>query len=323
MESTAFAELTSSLESEFKLRDVGLARAFIGIDISRPEVDSFALTHETYLQVMAKRYHLENAKSVDSPMVAGLHLGQELHDVKKLDAQGRTKYLSLLGAVAHVTRHSRPDASFAKVSLTRRAHAPNHTDMGALRRLAKYLVSTAALSVLRFDPNPAQDLPLFAVCDASLMNIEPHKKSALGVIIYFGTSIVYYSCKSSKTAIDSSAAAETQAMVQATRELLAIRDQLAELGVTVQEPLGVYSDNQAAILSVVHNKATRGNRHTLARTIELREAVHAEQVQLHYIPSAVNTADLLTKSLSVSDFIAHRDALTTPSRFLDVAKVLK
>jgi hypothetical protein len=26
---------------------------------------------------MAKRYHLENAKSVDSPMVAGLHLGQE------------------------------------------------------------------------------------------------------------------------------------------------------------------------------------------------------------------------------------------------------
>jgi len=96
--------------------------------------------------------------------------------------------------------------------------------------------------------------------------------------------------------------AEYMALTEATKELIWIRNLLAELGYTndkadANSPTELYSDNQSAIALAKNPVSHARAKHIDIRHHFIRDAVQDEIIWLQYIPTAEMTADSLTKAL--------------------------
>jgi hypothetical protein len=86
----------------------------------------------------------------------------------------------------------------------------------------------------------------------------------------------------------------------ANRHTAWLRDLLAEMGITevAQAPTVTWADNRAANLLCEEDIVTCGNQFMQVPYHYNKEAVAAGIVEMRYIPTADNLADLMTKSCS-------------------------
>ena len=68
------------------------------------------------------------------------------------------------------------------------------------------------------------------------------------------------------------------------------------MGVPQPAPTVLYVDNQGAVELSKDAKSCHRSRHVLRRFFKVRELVHAGEVEVKWIDTASNKADLLTKS---------------------------
>ena len=84
-----------------------------------------------------------------------------------------------------------------------------------------------------------------------------------------------------------------------------------ELGFEQTQPTIILEDNQGCIAlseNPIHHKRTK---HIDVRYHYIREKLEDKTVRLQHIPTADNTADILTKPLGATKFRKHRDELLT------------
>jgi len=98
------------------------------------------------------------------------------------------------------------------------------------------------------------------------------------------------------------------------KEIVWIRNLLAELGLPLTSPTPIGIDNARA-LQVTENDGglLRTMKHIELRYHYARLMVQAGVVRPHHIPSASKEADLLTKATSVATTARHRSVLVAPA----------
>ena len=84
---------------------------------------------------------------------------------------------------------------------------------------------------------------------------------------------------------------------------------MREMGIQLNEPTVLYVDNTSAIALLKNAKSCVRTRHIERRYLKLRELVDAGHIQLKYINTTDNHADVLTKALPCADFERHKDAV--------------
>ena len=95
----------------------------------------------------------------------------------------------------------------------------------------------------------------------------------------------------------------------AATEIVYQRGLLREMGVVLNSPTVLYVDNTSAIALVRNAKSCVRTRHIERRFLKIRELVEAGHIELRYVNTSDNRADILTKALPRADFDRHKDGI--------------
>ena len=117
---------------------------------------------------------------------------------------------------------------------------------------------------------------------------------------------VAYSSRSLKIVADSSAEAEYAACSLCAKELVFVRELCRDMGFVIHGPITMGVDNTAAIDIAKDVGVTKRNKHFERALHYIRKEVNMLRVEVCYVHTSVQTADIFTKILDSKSFLVHR-----------------
>ncbi|CAI7851471.1 unnamed protein product [Closterium sp. NIES-53] len=219
----------------------------------------------------------------------------------------RRRFHSLVGSLMYAAVNTRPDVAFATEQLARVVQCPNEEQVAAGMRVAMYLVQTPTVGLQYSaaaqrrqkgaDGVEPGHLFLTAFSDASYASEPGDMTSVGGFICCVGGGPTAWESKKQVDQALSSVESEYMALFRAVREIVWQRRLLAELGEEQQGPTPRYCDSQGAI-ALAKNPVLHGfTKHMRVKWHWTRSMVAAGEVELHYVKTTGQPADMMTKRL--------------------------
>lgn len=201
----------------------------------------------------------------------------------------------MVGSILYGTTISRPDISQAVTVLTHYNSKWNKHHVQAAHHLLRYIRGTLDYC-LTFDAEAGRHIVL-GYADANWGRcLDTHHSTTRYLFKAFGGPVAWRSHRQPTTAL-STAEAEYMATSDVAWQALWLRQLLSDLGFTLDRPLTILNDNNAAILlsrdPVHHDKS----KHIDIRHHHLREQVEKGNIEVQHISTTDNVTDMLTKSL--------------------------
>lgn len=277
-----FEELKKYLD----ITNLGELRYFLGIEIQR-EDDRYSLSLRGYIEKLAARFGMSNAKYAKTPMDDGflkLECGEKL--------ENQSIYRSLVGALLYISVHARPDISVSTSILGRRVSNPSQADWTAAKRVVRYLLGTKSWK-LQFTGETGE---LVGCTDADWAEVTSRKSTSGFTFLFGGAAISWISRKQTSVTL-SSMEAEYVSLCEACQELIWLRALLKDMGEEQKKATVIHEDNQSCISFVKSEQTTRRSKHIETKEQYVRNLCDEGKIELKYCPTDSMTADLLTKPL--------------------------
>ena len=144
--------------------------------------------------------------------------------------------------------------------------------------------------------------------DSSWANGEK-RKSIFGYAVLLNGSPVAYKTKQQTVVALSSTEAEYIGMCEAVKELMAVKNLLEFLQVSVKKPFRVYNDNQGALYIGKNLASVSRTRHVEMKYYFVQDLVEKKEIQLVYKKTTEMIADIFTKALGRVKFQEFRERL--------------
>ena len=106
----------------------------------------------------------------------------------------------------------------------------------------------------------------------------------------------------------SSTAAEYMALSDCAKDCAWFKTLFTELGIPI-DFVPLYGDSRGAIFNTQNPVTQKGIKHIDIRYHYIREQLDMGTLQLFYVPTNENTADMFTKNLGPTAFLRHRSEL--------------
>ena len=308
-----FQAFLEALKKRFVLKDVGMPKSILGMNLTYDKQRKVIhLDHHQYVEQILERHRMENAKSHSTP-ASEEQLGPEhcpTTDSQRLEMQ-QYPYRALVGELLYLAHMSRPDISHIVGVLSRFLENPGKKHWEAAKRVLRYLKGSIHLGLeFRGDassPDPGQ-LDIEAYSDADWGRDLHGRKSVFGFIIQLnGNPIAWVSRKQSFVA-QSTCESEYVGMSEAVREIRWIHQLLHELNLDVSIPT-LNGDNQSAILLASNTRMDNRIKSIDIKYHYIKDEVARKNVQLQYVATDANLADVFTKPLGNLKFSRIRNRI--------------
>jgi hypothetical protein len=302
-------ELYKSLDTRFGVRDEGELCRFLSYHVLRDRSAKTLTLHQN--DYIASTLELANmSDAFTSPSPGDLFTTLSKEDCPKTaednELMQNIPYRQIIGCITQISRHTRPEISHQISSLARFTANPGTRHWKAAKQLLRYLKGTSTVGITY---NGNRDIKLRGWVDASLACCRDIARSVLGYFFTLGSAAVSWKSRYSTTVLPSSTESEIGALYAATSEAIWLRKLLQHLGYSQIAPTPLGEDNQGAIKwSAGDNRGGR-LQHIDIKTFFIREMILTKIIQLIYVPSMDNPADILTKPLTGSTFMRHRRTL--------------
>ena len=224
----------------------------------------------------------------------------------------RFPYLSLVGGLLWATI-TRPDVAAVVSRACQHSKSPSRAHWRAAIRILRYLFTTADLAIVYHQS--LRPVVVTGFADAAYAN-ELQQRSRYGHALYVANCIVCWLTKATTAVCLSTAEAEFIAAAEAVKDLLWLRNFLAELGFPQLQPSKLFEDNQACVAMVSNHVVTGRNRHFCVKMARLREQVANKIVSLVFVSGRNNVADIFTKVLALASHTRLTLALLCPRDML-------
>jgi hypothetical protein len=231
------------------------------------------------------------------------------------DVDIKPLFQKLVGSLIYLAISTRPDISYAAMSLGQFNANPTRAHLVAGKRVLRYLAGTLDLALeFNFDGGavPATIggfLRNCAISDADWASDESDRKSISGYCFYFFNSLVSWSAVKQKAISLSSTEAEYYSMTHAIKEALWIRLFLTLLSFPIPRPFPLLSDNQSVCALANNSSITSRSKHIDIRHHFIRDHISDGTFCTNWIPTSDMPADIFTKPLSFPLFTKHRASL--------------
>ena len=283
-------DLIKAFKKKFKIKDLGKPAYTIGIHIRYDrQKKQLKLNQELYLKTAGRKYGLHKSRKISTPADRGLQLQQDM-GTEDCDED----YRGIIGSLMYMI-HTRPDVAAIVSSLARYNDKAQHGHWLAARRVLQYLFHSRG-KYLIFNPKISPGKELVVYSDSSWANCPDTSRSRSGYICFFNECAVSWHSSMQKSVALSSCHAEYIALAEAIKEALWLKNLLKELHFP-QGPVTVYVDNKGALQLAQHHMLRPRSKFISMRHHWIREKVKSKEVEVVYVPSHLNKADMFTKNL--------------------------
>jgi hypothetical protein len=254
----------------------------------------------------------------------------ELDESEKCDWKGIKQYQTMIGVATWCVQLGRMDICYAVSSLSRFSASPT---VGQLQRLKK-LMGWLKLNQKRFivmnyldpklptsrektkmedfkevypdafemiDPNSPdgliEEMAITIFVDSDHAHDKKTRRSITGIIVFVGSTPVYWMSSRQGQVEGSTYGAEFAAMKRAVEVAEEIRFDLRNLGMKITKPTVIYGDNLGVVQNCRNDNSMLKKKHVAIAYHLVREAVAAGMVEIHKVKGQENIADIFTKAL--------------------------
>jgi len=252
------------------------------------------LSQRKYALEIVDECGLLGAKPSDFPMEENhklaLATGTHLDDARS--------YRRLVSRLIYLTI-TRPDLCYAVHILSQFMQAPREEHMNAARRVLRYIKGSPDCGLVI---HAHSDLQLIGYCDSDWGACPITRRSLIGYLVTLGDSPISWKTKKQTTVSRSSAEAEYRSMAVVTSELVWLKSLLTSFGIFHTQAMHLFCDNQAALHIAKNPVFHERTKHIEIDCHFVRERYHSGELDLSYIPSKMQPADIFTKALGTRQF---------------------
>ena len=203
-------------------------------------------------------------------------------------------YQAAVGALNHAAVMTRPDISKAVQTVAQFSSNPGKHHWDAVIRIIRYLRTTRNW-VLTLGGKTAE-VRLLGYCDADHANSSDHGRSISGYAMMLGNGCFSWSSKKQTATALSTGEAEYYATTHAGREILWLRQLLAEIGFSPSICTTLHVDNTSSIRMIeTPDQVTNRTKHINIVYHWMHEEVLKQTITPVYVPSEQNISDIFTK----------------------------
>jgi hypothetical protein len=284
------------VSSAFRATDLGEAKYFLGMDITR---DRAARTLKLG-QSRLTRELLDSSDMVEC-RVRGIPISLGVSLVKgagePLKSSG--EYMHLVGTMNYLATCTRPDISQPVGVLSRFMSCPTSVHLAVAKGVLRYLSGTANFGIMF---GGAGGVEAYSDADYDGCEDTRHSTSGYAFIAYGGA--IHWSSKRQSTVALSTTEAEFIAAAGAAREALWIRKLLGDLEVDFGGgALLIYGDNQSALKLIRNPILSLRSKHIDIAHQFVREKEARKAIAFQYISTDLMAADMLTKPVNKSKLV--------------------
>jgi hypothetical protein len=204
----------------------------------------------------------------------------------------------MIGSLMYITT-SHPDIMQVVGIVGRYHYSPKQIHLAIVKRIFKYLKGTMSYG-LWYPRN--QNFQLTAYSYVDWENCLEERKSTSGGALFLGDLLVAWLSKKQGSISLSTTEAEYIVVATCCTQILRMIQTLVDLKITYTDPIPLHCDNTSAI-NVSKNPILHLNmKHIPIRYHFLKEKVTNRVVQLNYIPSTEQIANIFTKPLTKTPF---------------------
>jgi hypothetical protein len=289
--------IQSFVEAEFTVKwgdEIGMDSwvRYLGREFRRVSNGFLVRTPEKYVQKLLLDAGMEQSRAVSTPAVP-LSAAEAAEEPKLLtDTAQVASYRRAVGRLMWML-YERPDLCYATKELSRDNSKPSVAAWGRLKRVLRYLQSTAGhVLALTFDPAAPSD-QVQVVTDASWAS-QPQCRSTSGGAVWFRGFLLGHWSRTQPCVALSSCESEWYAMIIGAQEGKLAQSVLSEVGPAPN--LTLFTDSASA--AAVSVKRGLGRlKHMNIRQLWLQDAVRNKELEVKHMSGDDNVSDMFTKAL--------------------------
>ena len=284
----------AKLKETYKMTDDGEISEFLHMKIIyHRSKGTICFSQQKYTKELLDEYLEDYNIKRSTPMVENWDKIKKTSDTSK-SLPKDNKYRQITGKLIYLANLTRPDITHAVSILCGKNYAPTERDLAGAQHLLQYLNNTKYYSLTT---GGAPSAPI-VFTDASYKRCQDTSRSHSGYVIMYGQGAVVWQSLKQKLVASSTCHAEYYALRLTCARILWIRHLFEELGMTILDPTVVYEDNEATRKVALNNTNSKGTLDIHPYYHRSRELLAEKIIEIKYIPSADNIADLLTKPTS-------------------------
>jgi hypothetical protein len=301
--------IVQSLNSNFEITS-GPAAMFVGLQISRIRSQKLLFLHQShYIRKVLKRFNMAdcNPKKVPADPHSRLDKNMCPSSPTEMDSMSKIPYREAVGSLLYIMVTTRPEIAFAVNQVSRFCQNPGPLHWESVKRILSYLAGTINYG-LRFCDGPNSGT-LVAFSDSDYAGDQETRRSTSGNVFMFNNGPVAWGSKQQHCVTLSTAEAEYVAACEAAKVTIWLRRLLHDITFTQRAPTPLLCDNQSTIKLVYNPELHQRTKHIEIRLHFIREKQAEGEINVSYVDTSHQLADIFTKPLDCAKFETCRKAI--------------
>ncbi len=291
-------ELADQFKNRFKMKDIGTPRRILGLDLNAvPE--GVHLSGVDMIETLLKNFQMENCRPVSTPADSNQNL------LPNTDATSfePDRYSSAIGSLLYIASTFRPDISYAVSVLSQFTSNPSEDHWRGVKRVLRYLSGTRNYGML-FRKRESSPPVLRGFTDADFASCFT-RRSRTGHIFLAGDSIISWNSRKQSVVSLSTCEAEYYALTEGGKEGIYLNRLFWEMMNQCPlpddeklQPVTLFCDNQSTIFVTTNSADHKMLKHVDVRHKWILERVENGELQVEYVSTKEQIADIFTKGLA-------------------------
>ena len=293
-------ELEKVLNEDFTTTNLGLLNLFTGCVVEQDVKHGFVSISQTpFIETLAKRFSV--TKVSEHPAVVGANLEARMEG----ESGGPWPYREAVGSLMWLVTMTRPDIANAVRAVARHSHNPTERHWKAVLKIIEYLLGSKELGIT-FQRGLGLSLDLFT--DSNYAEKADDRRSVSGIAICFCGAVVSWASNTQRVIAVSTTEAEYISAGEGVKDALFVKAILCFLMPDLSEKCFDVNVDNAGAISLANNPLS--SVRTMHMDVNfLRALVRSNTIEVVYVPTKYQHADILTKPLTGNSFLLHRGLL--------------